>query len=237
MAELKIEVYCDESRPDLLSSLNPQASYMVIGSLWLRTEYRNTFKEAIHNLRDRYKIGGEFKWQKISPSRLFFYKDLIDWFFGQGENLCFRCIAVDRQKINLLHFHENDQELGFYKFYYQLLHHWINDYNEYVIFCDFKSNRRRDKLHVLQQCLARSNLSSEVVNVQAVRSRESVLIQLVDVLTGTAAARLNGTTESGGAKEIIIAHLEKYLPGGQITHTSRSEKKFNVFVIDLQGDW
>ena len=234
---MKIEVYCDECRPDLLSSRNPQASYMVIGGLWLKTEDRDAFKEAIHRLRDKHKVGGEFKWQKVSPSRFHFYKDLVDWYFVQGDNLRFRCIAVDRQKIDLLRFHENDQELGFYKFYYQMLHHWIGDFNEYVVFCDFKSNRRRDRLHVLQQCLARSNLSSEVVNVQAVRSKESVFIQLVDVLTGIATARLNGIIASGSAKARIVAHLEKHLPGGRIIHTSKSEKKFNVFVIDLQGDW
>jgi len=53
----------------------------------------------------------------------------------------FRCIAVDREQVNLA-LHQNDGELGFYKFYYQLLHHWILD-NEYRIFCDLKTNRGR----------------------------------------------------------------------------------------------
>ncbi len=30
---MKFEVYCDESRPDLLRSQQPRAQYMVIGSL------------------------------------------------------------------------------------------------------------------------------------------------------------------------------------------------------------
>ena len=70
---MRFEVYCDESRPDLLSSHNPQANYMVLGSLWLREKDRNSYKREIHLLRDKHKVGGEFKWQRISPSRISFY--------------------------------------------------------------------------------------------------------------------------------------------------------------------
>jgi len=150
---MQFDVYCDENRPDLLSSSNPTSQYMVIGSLWLAKEDRKKFKSDIHDLRDRYRIGGEFKWQKVSPSRVEFYKSVVDWFFSRGDRLRYRCIAVDREKVNLHLYHEDDQELGFYKFYYQLLHHWILDFNEYAIFVDFKVNRRRDRLAVLRQCL------------------------------------------------------------------------------------
>lgn len=233
---MRFEVYCDEARPDLLSSRKPQAKYMVIGSLWLKTDDRERFKTAIHQLRDKHKIGGEFKWQKVSPGRFQFYEELITWFCQQGENLRFRCIAVDREKVSLLHYHESDQELGFYKFYYQMLHHWIMDFNDYVVFCDYKTNRRPNRLDVLKNCLGASNLSSCISNVQAVRSRESVLIQLVDVLTGAASSRLNDVLEETSTKLEVIKHLERCL-GRRIEHTFKSEQKFNVFVIDLEGGW
>lgn len=233
---MNFEVYCDESRPDLLCSERPQSRFMVIGSLWLPTEYRQRMKADIHALRDKHRIGGEFKWQKVSPSKLEFYRDLIDWFVAQDGNLRFRCIAVDREKLNLLQFHGADQELGFYKFYYQMLHHWILDFNQYSVFCDFKSNRVRVRLHELQRCLDYSNLSSDIENVQAVRSRESVLLQAVDVLTGIAASKLNDSLVAGSAKWELVTHLEKAL-GHSIGPTYRSEQKFNVFKIDLAGGW
>lgn len=233
---MNFEVYCDESRPDLLSSAHPKARYMVIGSLWLKAEDRNTFKEGIHDLRDKHNVGGEFKWQKVSPSRRNFYKDLIDWFIRKGESLRFRCIAVEHEKVNLLRYHESDQELGFYKFYYQMLHHWIMDFNEYAIFCDCKDNRDRRRLHVLKHCLDASNLSSQVRNVQATRSEESVLIQLADVLTGAASARLNNALKADSTKADVISHLEHCL-GRPIEHTYKAEQKFNVFVINLEGGW
>lgn len=233
---MKFEVYCDESRPDLLCAKNPGARYMVLGSLWLHAEEREDCKAAIHELRNRHKVGGEFKWQKVSPSRKEFYLELLDWFMAQGDRLRFRCIAVDRGQVNLLRFHENDQELGFYKFYYQLLHHWIMDFNEYAVFCDFKQNRVRQRLKVLRRCLNATNLSSQIQNVQAVRSEESVLIQLADFLTGLAASRLNASLNPGGTKAALVTHLEHHL-GRSIQHTPRDESKFNVFVINLSGGW
>ena len=233
---MRFEVYCDESRPDLLGSSNPQARFMVIGSLWLKAEDRETFKHELHDLRDKHKIGGEFKWQRVSPSRVEFYKELVAWFNNLGDRLRFRCIAVDQQQINLKLFHEDDQELGFYKFYYQLLHHWVLDCNEYDFFVDFKSNRRRDRLEVLRRCLDYSNLSSKVCKVQAVRSEESVLIQLVDVLTGMAAYRLNEKTKETSAKFSVLDHFEK-LRESSVSPTYKSEQKFNVFKINLRGGW
>ncbi len=233
---MKFEVYCDESRPDLLFTQNPTAQYMLIGGLWLAAEDRAKAKADIHALRDKHKIGGEFKWQKVSPSRLDFYRDLIDWFVSMGSRVRFRCIAVDHAQVDLMRFHSSDQELGFYKFYYQMLHHWILDFNEYAIFCDFKSNRLGTRLTELAKCLDCSNLTSDIVNVQAIRSKESVLIQAADVLTGIAAARLNDTLQTGGAKWELVQHIEQAL-GCQIQATYRSEQKLNVFVIDLAGGW
>ena len=213
-----------------------QAKYLVIGSLWLRADDRTEFKSDIQELRNKHKIGGEFKWQKVSPSKLDFYLDLISWFNRIGNRLRFRCIAVDQKKVNLIHYHDNDQELGFYKFYYQMLHHWIMDFNDYAIFCDFKSNRKGDRLHVLNECLSAANLSSNITNTQAIRSNDSLLIQLSDILTGAASAKLNDKLIEDSAKYKTVCKLEETL-GRRIQHTSKSEQKFNVFIIDLKGGW
>jgi len=233
---MDFEVYCDESCPDLLASARPAARFMVIGSVWLRSEDRDEFKAAIHALRNKHHIGGEFKWQKLSPSRLGFYKELIEWFMEKGERLRFRCIAIDHSKVNLIQYHEADQELGFYKFYYQMLHQWIDDFNQYVVFCDSKKNRDPKRLRTLRRCLDASNLSSTVRNVQAIRSNESVLIQLADVLTGIAGARLNRSAGAHTAKEEVTRSLETLL-GRKVAPTARAEKKFNAFLIELQGGW
>lgn len=233
---MKFDVYCDEAHPDLFSSKHPKVRYLVIGSVWFKKSDREVFKTAIHDLRNQYKIGGEFKWTKLSPSKLDFYKALLTWFIEQEESLRFRCIAIDHKEVDLIHFHQSDQELGFYKFYYQMLHHWIDPFNEYDVFCDYKSNRLRNRLKTLKDCLNYSNLASQIKKVQSVRSGESVLIQLADVLTGLASARLNKRLTLGSAKEHSVLHLEKLL-GRRIASTALAEKKFNVFKINLNGGW
>lgn len=179
-------------------------------------------------------MGPEFKWQNVSASRLSYYSAIVDWFATQAD-LRFRCIAVDREKVDLVRFHKADAELGFYKFYYQLLHHWILDYNDYSVFCDAKANRSRLRLPDLERCLNFSNLSSRV-RVQAIRSEESVLIQLADVLTGAASSTLNRTLHVGSARSRVVERLENAL-GRRIAPTSRGEQKFNVFQINFDGGW
>ena len=147
---MDFDVYCDESHPDLLISQKSDARYMVIGSVWLKTENREVFKSEIKSLKEKHLVG-ELKWGKVSPSRHGFYEDILYWFLEKNHDLRFRAIVIDREQVNLLHYHENDQELGFYKFYYQLLHQWISDFNCYHVFCDLKVNRRKDRLHSIKK--------------------------------------------------------------------------------------
>lgn len=232
-----IDVYCDESYPDLFSSKNPKGRYMVIGSLWFKTENREKYKQAVHEIRNKHKMGkGEFKWNKVSQSRMGFYKDLIKWFIEQRDDLRFRCIVVENSKIDLVRFHNNDQELGFYKFYYQMLNKWILDFNSYNIFCDYKTMSLRSRLKTLHQCLCNANQLSQINFVQAVHSKESVLLQLNDVLLGIASSKFNESVSSGSIKGQLITCLEEDL-GRSIAPTSSAEKKFNVFKINLQSGW
>lgn len=232
---MDFDVYCDESRPDLLTSTHPNGKYVVIGSLWLEASRRAEYKQAIHSFRDIHQVGGEFKWQKVSLSRIQFYESLIDWFVAQGLAVRFRCILISHDQLNW-QMHEGDRELGFYKFYYQMLHHWILDFNCYSIFCDHKSNRVMNRLEALRRCLSYANLTSEVSQVQSVRSEESVLIQLTDVLTGAISAKFNHSLRSGSAKSALVERLESRL-GHPLQATNRGEQKFNIFAIQLGGGW
>lgn len=232
---MRFEVYCDEANPDVLTSASPRARYLMIGSLWVPAELRGEIKARVLALRQRHAAWGEIKWSKVSPNRQAFYIELIDLFVSYGENLRFRCIAVDRNQLNL-ELHDNDGELGFYKFYYQLLHHWVLDFNEYRIFCDAKSNRDPTRLPVLARCLSRANLSSSIEGVQSLPSHEVVLIQLCDLLLGAASSRINATLRDGTAKALVVQRLEAAL-GRTLAPTQKTEEKFNVFRIRLQGGW
>jgi hypothetical protein len=232
---MNFEVYCDENHPELFTSDKPQANYLMIGSLWLPAELRNEIKTRVADLREAYNIWGEIKWQKVSPSSLEFHKALVDLFHSYGQQLRFRCIAVDHREFKK-DWHQDDDELGFYKFYYQVLHHWILDFNGYEFFCDRKTNRDSTRLGVLKDCLNNANLTASITNVQALPSKQVVLIQLADLLLGMASSRLNNTLRNGSAKEALVKHIEDKL-NRAIAPTYRGENKFNVFKISLNGGW
>lgn len=235
---MKFEIYCDESRPDLFTSKAATSEkYLLIGGGWLPAERREEVKEHINMLKEQYGARGEIKWKKVSPAHVDFYFALIDFFVDYGLDLRFRCIAVEAAKVNMVRYHDSDSELGFYKFYYQLIHHWLFDFNEYRIFCDAKTNRVGDRLKTLQRCLDCANLSSTVTSIQALPSHEIVIIQLTDFLLGMVSARLNGSLLLDSPKERVIQHLERRLGVPRLRHTSKSAQKFNIFVIDLSGGW
>jgi hypothetical protein len=234
---MKFEVYCDEALPDLFTSTKPRARYLMIGSLWLPADLREDAKGKIGRLRERHGVWGEAKWTKISPAKVNFYSEIIDLFMSYGMDMRFRCIAVDRTQVNMA-LHDGDGELGFYKFYYQLLHHWILDFNDYRIYCDLKTNRDRTRLRVLKRCLDYANKTATIDDLQSLPSTEVALLQLCDVLLGAASSRLNETLKPGSAKESLVSLLEARLDlRGTLSPTGAAEKKFNIFKINLGGGW
>lgn len=232
---MDFEVYCDESRQEYFwTKTEPHAGrYVLIGSLWLEAARRPEIKAAIKEIRQRHAVHGEFKWQRVSPSRLGFYLDLIDLFFTQP--IRFRIILLPADQLNAIQFHNADNELMFYKFYYQLLHHWILDFNSYRIFVDLKTNRVKEHPARLGEILDRSNYFAEVDFVQSLPSDQVDLLQFVDVLIGAVGYKFHGQTTSQ-AKMDVVRQIESNL-GHPIVATSRSENKFNVFRWRPGGGW
>lgn len=236
---MKFEIYCDESHPDIFWSQSPKhARFCLIGSLWLPADQRQSLKDAINSLKETHNFKTEIKWHKAHKRFESFFKELIDLYldYNKCDLLRFRCIAVESEKIDLIRFHESDAELGFYKFYYQMLVHWILDFNEYRIFCDEKTNRTGDRLKTLHRVLDCSNITSYVASIQALPSKEVTLLQLTDFLLGMASSRMNQSVSQGSIKDKIILHLEDSL-GHRLIPTPKGDIQYNIFKINLSGGW
>ena len=231
---MKFEVYCDESGLEALTR-NDAHLYTGIGGIWLPAENRDLLKKGLQEIKNKYNIKGELKWKKLSPAFLDLYKEVIDFFFNAGY-IRFRVILVEASKVDNVRFNNEDAELSFYKFYYQLLNHWILDFNDYAIFTDLKQNRNKGRLRELERALDRSNLTSDVSQVQGLPSEQSLGIQLADILTGMVVSKFNRETKSVAKLGLMQYVEEKYL-SKEIAPTSKSEEKFNVFKINLQGGW
>jgi hypothetical protein len=230
---MNFEVYCDESGLEALTRKDAH-NYTAIGGIWMPAEFRDTFKAEMNAIKVKHNVKGELKWQKVSPSFLDLYSDLINYFFDKPE-LRFRAIIIESKTVDNIRFNDKDAELGFYKFYYQLLHHWIFDFNRYDIFIDFKVNRNKGRVNVLKKVLDASNLTSDINQVQALHSHQSLGIQLADVLTGMVSAKFNMEISSI-AKKSLIALAETKL-NKLIAPSPKWEEKLNVFKINLRGGW
>lgn len=229
---MRFEVYCDESRQEnFVRREDGTAKQVLIGGIWIEAVRRQEYKDAIRELRDRHRVGAEFKWNRVSPSRGEFYRGLVDLFFE--SEMRFRCIVLPANELDAVTFAQADDELMFYKFYYQLIHHWILDFNDYRVFVDIRTNRVHDRLRTLERCLANANLTS-TISVQALPSEDLDILQLADVLIGAVGYRSHlGTSR---AKLGVVEAVEAQI-GHRIAATTRGEEKFNIFHFRPGGGW
>jgi len=185
---------------------------VLIGGLWVITEKREYLKAQIGDLRARHNVHGEFKWTRVSPSRL--------------PVMRFRCLVLPANQLDVVRFHNGDNELMFYKFYYQLLRNWILEFNTYRVFTDLRTNRVKQRLE---------RLLADVASVQALPSEQLDLLQLADVLIGAVGYRFHSANKSS-AKLAVIKEIETRL-GHPIQPTGKTEEKFNVFRWRPGGGW
>ena len=119
--------------------------------------------------------------------------------------------------------------------YFQLLHTKVDFQNRYNVFLDIKDTCSGEKLEKLKKIMS---YNSSIGTLQFIPSRESVFIQLADVLMG--AINYNLRIQKGDVKGNVIAKLkliEKIKRHSNIslnTTTPLSRNKFNLFFITLK---
>jgi hypothetical protein len=234
---MKIDIYCDESRLEFLESKS-ENGFMIIGSFWLAREKREVFKQRIKALKEAHGFNVEIKWTKISQKMLPFYKELVDLFVEYEEFKFFKAIVVDTIKINF-EYHQNNSDIGFYKFYYQVLVHKMNTatiHHEYYVYVDDKTNKVYKPLPLLKKVLNNSIYIGEVKIVEPRDSFENLFIQYVDVLIGLVSYGYN-TKEKKGVKKELYEYACKKLDLPLDEKTSKETKPFNIFEIDLDRDF
>ena len=229
---MKYEIYCDESCWEALYDKKSH-QYAVIGGVWIPSEFRQEGKTIISNLKRKYGLHGEMKWNRVCPKTIDMYLELVEQFFDHDE-LRFRAICIKTSEVNHERFNAGSGELGFYKFYFQLIHHWMLMGNSYQVFLDYKTNGYQHRIQELGAILSNTS-AAELDQIQALPSEESAMIQLADILTGAVASAFNDNLTSQAKKH--VRNLMEQRLGHKITGTAVSENKFNVFNINLRKDW
>ncbi|MCC2598510.1 DUF3800 domain-containing protein [Sphingobacterium sp. FBM7-1] len=239
-----INIYCDES----CHLQNDKEPVMVIGAVYCPIEKKEEIFERLysfklkHNLIPKNKKNDnenrtyyELKWNKVSKSKIEYYKDVINYFFDD-DDLQFRVLvvsnksAIDYEKFNHTH------DTFYYKMYFGMLKAILNPENSHHIYIDIKDTRSKEKVHKLEQVLRNDkyDYSKEIIKkVQQVRSHEVEILQLADLLVGATAYVNRGLSDSKAKNELInlIKHRSKY---SLTKSTLLKERKFNVFIWEPQ---
>ncbi len=223
MENKTFNIYCDES----CHLENDHKPYMFLGSVSSAYNQVKRHTERINELKDKHKFNAEIKWSNVSKSKLRFYEDLIDYFFD--TDLRFRCVGVQKSKINNKAFNQTYDDF-YYKMYYYLLNHSLNSFYKYNVYLDIKDTLSAYKVNKLKEIL---NTKFGVFrNVQNIRSHESILMQLADFIMGAISYKHNDKDKKNMAKVKIIRKIQQHSKE-DLTRTNYSNK-LNLFFIELQ---
>ena len=214
--------YCDEST-HLISDKQP---YMLLSYVSASSNQLEIHKRYISALKLRHRFKGEIKWSNVSKSQLEFYRELINYFFA--TDLAFRAVIVEKSRIKTDSLEEYDD--FYFKMYYQLIHHKVDMTNDFNIYVDIKDTRSYLKVRRLKKILS---YNASIKNLQAIRSYESSLMQLADLLMGAINYKLRKLNKVK-AKLELIQLMEEQSGGSLDRGTSPTETKFNQFFISLR---
>jgi hypothetical protein len=224
MALKTFNLYCDES----CHLQNDHKRYMLLGSVCSAYNQVKRHTERLKELKEKHHYYGEIKWSNVSKSQFHFYKELIEYFFD--TELTFRAVVVDKHKV---HTNGNDDfDTFYYKMYYYLLNHNKNVEYAYNVYLDIKDDLSAYKVNKLKEIL---NTKYGVFrNVQNIRSHESLLMQLNDLITGAISYNLNASTKQVTAKLQLVDLIKHHAKCDLSGTSSYSESKLNLFFIDLR---
>lgn len=222
-------IYCDES----CHLENDGQDVMLLGCVWSETSHARKLAVELRKIKESHHVRGELKWTRVSRSRLDFFLNVIDWFFGSPD-LHFRVLVV-KNKAALDHaaFNKSSHDVFYYKMYFSLLNKIISPTESYNVYIDIKDTRSKIKVQDLREILCNDqyDFTGEMIaKIQQVRSHEVELLQLADFLIGATSYR-HRDLHSSDAKLAIINRIEEKKQATLLHSTALSEQKFNVFVF------
>lgn len=216
--------YCDES----CYLENDRTPFMLIAYVSSAYNQVRMHNENIRDLKEKYDLHTEAKWNSLSKSSYPLFNELIDYFFA--TDLQYRAIVIDKSKLKHEEFHQTHDDF-YYKMYFQLLSKKIFPECNYNIYLDIKDTRSAKKVNGLKNFLNNNFVS--VRNLQNIRSHESELMQLTDIITGAIGYHLRGLNKVI-AKRKIIEKIQAHSKLPLTSSTPRDSSKLNLFFIDLK---
>ncbi len=206
---------------------------MVIGAVYCPIEKVSKISKEIRESKREYGLSkkNELKWTKVSPGKLEYYQNLINYFFS-NEDLHFRAIIVPDKNVLRHEKYNQTHDDWYYKMYFDMLKVILDPENCYNIYLDMKDSKSASKVAKLHDVLSNNiyDFSRAIVKkVQVIRSEESEVLQLADLIIGALSYYFRKNSTSRSKLELI--EMIKSLSGYSLEKsTLLRENKFNIFV-------
>lgn len=226
-------IYVDESS-------QTKHRFLVLGGIILPATDVPAFNSAVSRARLPELPKGELKWVKVSRSKLEAYKRAIDVFFdGISEFVLleFHSLVVDTPLLDDKRYNNGSRDIGFNKEVYQLLMKFGCMYQRGVFHAYPDRRSTTQETEDLRLMLNRGRASKGDQRDWPFRrlhfrdSEKEPLLQMVDLLIGSIAFRLNGHHLAENASPAKIALSDHILARARVRDVARDTNVTGKFTI------
>lgn len=237
-----LHVYADES-------CTGGQQYLALGGIALDEKRAAEILTKLTAVRNAYATYGEVKWQKVSKSKLAFYKAYVDVFFDASavDEVHFHALYVDTHTFNHHKYNGGEAEIGFNKLIFQLLlHKFGRKYGaskRIKVFLDHRTTKHdpEEMRPMLNRELAKWGVHNDPF--RQIRFRDSKicdLIQLNDLLVGIVGFKRNRRDKAPGCalhKIDLAEHILRRAHENEKPHRLNSPhaKRFAVWPFKFKG--
>lgn len=231
-----LNVYCDES----CHLENDGQKAMVLGAVWCPLDKRSEIAKRLREIKQKHRLPADFevKWTKVSPAKLAFYLDLVDYFFDD-DDLHFRGLVIpDKSQLDHQAYGQSHDE-WYYKMYFTMLKTIFDPQNHYRVYIDIKDTLGHEKVVKLHDVLCHNayDFSKKVIDrVQRIHSHEAEQLQLADLLIGALSYLHRGLSDNP-AKLALIERIRQRSGYRLTQNTLLRESKFNLMIWCSRGAW
>jgi uncharacterized protein DUF3800 len=167
--------------------------FMALGGLIVSSANAPRFESAITDFRRETRMFAELKWSRVTNQKFNEYRRFVEYFFDllERNRLHFHCLILDNHQINHQKFSQGDKEIGFYKFYYQLLLHcfgrryYLRPDDRFVLHLDSRCTNYKLET-VLNNAMTKNfaGASEPFCSIEPRNSKDSELMQVNDIVLG-----------------------------------------------------
>lgn len=192
------EIYIDESSQN-------NHRYLVLSCVVNMLAAGPTLAAEFSKARNPELPKGETKWVKVSKAKLQAYKRIVDVLFDKTNLIHFHALVVDTTQLNHRRYNDGSREIGFSKEIYQLAMKCARLYPKQLfhLYPDYRDTTETpENLRVIlnRGCRKKGDKRDwPFRRCQFRDSKETLALQLVDIVMGALAFKLNDHDKKPGA--------------------------------------